>query len=67
MPEALDLGVTHIVTAEAYRPLTNEELLAKALTGRHDDVVLASKFGFMSPIVFSTGGRRTRGSQSSGR
>lgn len=45
---ALELGVTHIDTAEAYGPFTNEELIAKALRGRRDDVVLATKFGFMS-------------------
>ena len=47
---ALDLGVTHIDTAEIYGPFTNEELLARALKGRRDSVVLASKFGFISHI-----------------
>ncbi|MFF4353534.1 aldo/keto reductase [Streptomyces sp. NPDC001530] len=45
---ALDLGVTHIDTAEAYGPFLNEELVGKALKGRRDQVVLASKFGFVS-------------------
>ncbi|WP_330302623.1 MULTISPECIES: aldo/keto reductase [unclassified Streptomyces] len=45
---ALDLGVTHIDTAEAYGPFLNEELVGKALQGRRDQVVLASKFGFVS-------------------
>ncbi|MFD9193768.1 aldo/keto reductase [Streptomyces phaeochromogenes] len=45
---ALDLGVTHIDTAEVYGPFTNEEFVAKALKGRRDQVVLASKFGFIS-------------------
>jgi aryl-alcohol dehydrogenase-like predicted oxidoreductase len=45
---ALDLGVTHIDTAEVYGPYTNEELVGRALTGRRDDVVLATKFGFVS-------------------
>lgn len=45
---ALDLGVTHLDTAEAYGPWTNEELVGKAVKGRRDDVVLATKFGFLS-------------------
>jgi aryl-alcohol dehydrogenase-like predicted oxidoreductase len=45
---ALDLGVTMIDTAEAYGPYTNEELVAQAIKGRRDQVVLATKFGFMS-------------------
>ncbi|WP_420363213.1 aldo/keto reductase [Curtobacterium aetherium] len=42
---AIDLGVTLFDTAEAYGPYTNEELLAEALKGRRDDVVIATKFG----------------------
>jgi len=45
---ALDLGVTLIDTAEIYGPFTNEELLGRALKGRRDEVVLASKFGLVS-------------------
>ena len=45
---ALDLGVTLIDTAEVYGPFTNEELVGRALQGRRDDVVLATKFGFIS-------------------
>ncbi|MFC9126465.1 aldo/keto reductase [Streptomyces sp. NPDC057099] len=45
---ALDLGVTLIDTAEVYGPYTNEELVGRALKGRRDGVVLATKFGFMS-------------------
>ncbi|MHA7651671.1 aldo/keto reductase [Mycobacterium sp. ML4] len=45
---ALDLGVTLIDTAEVYGPYVNEELLARALRGRRDQVVLASKFGMIS-------------------
>jgi aryl-alcohol dehydrogenase-like predicted oxidoreductase len=45
---ALDLGVTHIDTAEVYGPFTNEELVGKALRGRRDGVVLATKFGLVS-------------------
>src|SRR5580765_5760344 len=43
---ALDLGVTFFDTAEAYGPFTNEELLARALVGKRDRVVIATKFGF---------------------
>ena len=43
---ALELGVTFLDTAEAYGPFTNEELLGRALVGRRDRVVLATKFGF---------------------
>jgi aryl-alcohol dehydrogenase-like predicted oxidoreductase len=45
---ALDLGVTHIDTAEIYGPYTNEELVGRALKGRRDGVVVATKFGFVS-------------------
>jgi len=43
---ALELGVTLFDTAEAYGPYTNEELLGRALKGRRDDAVIATKFGF---------------------
>jgi aryl-alcohol dehydrogenase-like predicted oxidoreductase len=43
---ALELGVTFFDTAEAYGPYTNEQLLARALKGRRDRVVIATKFGF---------------------
>jgi aryl-alcohol dehydrogenase-like predicted oxidoreductase len=45
---AIDLGVTLIDTAEVYGPYINEELVGRALKGRRDQVVLASKFGMMS-------------------
>src|SRR5213596_2189292 len=45
---ALDLGVTHLDTAEIYGPYTNEELVGRAIRDRRDEVVLATKFGFMS-------------------
>jgi aryl-alcohol dehydrogenase-like predicted oxidoreductase len=45
---ALDLGVTLIDTAEIYGPYTNEELVGRAIRNRRDQVVLATKFGFMS-------------------
>ncbi len=45
---ALDLGVTLIDTAEIYGPFHNEELVGKAIKGRRDEVVLATKFGMIS-------------------
>jgi aryl-alcohol dehydrogenase-like predicted oxidoreductase len=45
---AIDLGVTLIDTAEIYGPYLNEELVGKALKGRRDRVVLATKFGLVS-------------------
>lgn len=43
---AIELGVTLFDTAEVYGPFTNETLLGKALQGRRDQVVIATKFGF---------------------
>lgn len=45
---AFDLGVTFIDTAEVYGPFTNEELVGRAVKGRRDKVVVATKFGFLS-------------------
>jgi aryl-alcohol dehydrogenase-like predicted oxidoreductase len=42
---ALELGVTFLDTADMYGPFINEELVGKAIAGRRDDVVLATKFG----------------------
>ncbi|MBD5830873.1 aldo/keto reductase [Janibacter melonis] len=42
---ALDLGVTFFDTADMYGPFTNERLVGRALAGRRDEVVLATKFG----------------------
>jgi aryl-alcohol dehydrogenase-like predicted oxidoreductase len=42
---ALELGVTFFDTAEMYGPYENEKLLAKALKGRRDEAVIATKFG----------------------
>ncbi len=44
---ALELGVTLIDTADMYGPHTNEELVGRAIAGRRDDVVLATKFGIV--------------------
>jgi aryl-alcohol dehydrogenase-like predicted oxidoreductase len=43
---AIELGVSFFDTAEVYGPFRNEELLGRALAGRRDRVVLATKFGF---------------------
>jgi aryl-alcohol dehydrogenase-like predicted oxidoreductase len=43
---AIELGVTFFDTAEAYGPFTNEELLGRALKGRRDRVIVATKFGW---------------------
>jgi aryl-alcohol dehydrogenase-like predicted oxidoreductase len=45
---ALDLGVTLLDTAEVYGPYHNEELVGRAIKDRRDQVVLATKFGFIS-------------------
>ena len=52
---ALELGVNFLDTAEVYGPYLNEELLAKAIVGRRDDVVIATKFG---TILHRTDGSR---------
>ena len=43
---ALDLGIHFFDTAEVYGPFINEELLGRALEGRRQRAVLATKFGF---------------------
>ena len=45
---AFDLGVTHIDTAEIYGPFLSEELVGRAVAGRRDDIVIATKFGLVS-------------------
>jgi len=52
---ALDLGITLIDTAEVYGPYVNEELVGRALRGRRDGVVLATKFGLISHTGRSPG------------
>lgn len=46
LQRALDLGITFWDTADAYGPFKNESLLGRALRGRRDQVVVATKFGF---------------------
>jgi aryl-alcohol dehydrogenase-like predicted oxidoreductase len=45
---ALELGIDFIDTAEMYGPYTNEELVGRAIAGRRDEFVVASKFGIIS-------------------
>ena len=42
---AIELGCTFLDTADMYGPFTNERLVGKAIAGRRDEVVLATKFG----------------------
>jgi aryl-alcohol dehydrogenase-like predicted oxidoreductase len=44
---ALELGITFLDTADIYGPFTNEELVGKAIAGRRDEFVIATKFGNM--------------------
>ena len=44
---ALELGINFLDTADVYGPFTNEELVGKAIRGRRDQVVLATKFGIV--------------------
>jgi aryl-alcohol dehydrogenase-like predicted oxidoreductase len=44
---ALDLGVTFFDTSDMYGPHTNELLVGKALAGRRDEAVIATKFGIV--------------------
>jgi aryl-alcohol dehydrogenase-like predicted oxidoreductase len=58
---ALDLGVRFLDTADMYGPYTNEELVGRAIRGRRNEVVLATKFGIVrnpeNPTVRSISGR----------
>lgn len=54
---ALELGVTLLDTANVYAGGVNEELVGRAIAGRRDDVVLATKFG----IVWNDGAMGARG------
>jgi len=55
----LDLGGNFIDTADMYGPFTNEELVGRAIAGRRDQVILATKFGNER---FADGTRRINGS-----
>jgi aryl-alcohol dehydrogenase-like predicted oxidoreductase len=51
---AIELGITFLDTADMYGPFKNEELVGKALAGRRDEVVLATKFGIVRDPSDST-------------
>jgi aryl-alcohol dehydrogenase-like predicted oxidoreductase len=44
---ALELGIDFLDTSDVYGPLTNEELVGRAIKGKRDQVVLATKFGIV--------------------
>ncbi len=44
---ALDLGITFLDTSDIYGPFTNEELVGRAVAGRRDQAIVATKFGIM--------------------
>lgn len=58
---ALDLGLTFLDTADMYGPYKNEELVGRAIRGRRDEVILATKFGIVrsetDPNVRGVNGR----------
>ncbi len=45
LDQAVDIGCTFWDTADMYGPFKNELLLSKALKGRRDEIILATKFG----------------------
>ncbi len=51
---ALELGVTLLDTADMYGPHTNEELVGRAIAGRRDQVVIATKFGIERDALDAT-------------
>jgi aryl-alcohol dehydrogenase-like predicted oxidoreductase len=44
---ALELGITFLDTSDVYGPFTNEELVGRAIKGRRDQFIIATKFGIM--------------------
>ena len=61
---AIELGVTFFDTADMYGPFHNEELVGRALSGRWDQVVIATKFGLVrdpgNPSKRGVNGRSNR-------
>ena len=53
---AFDLGINFLDTSDMYGPFTNEELIAKAITGYRHQVVVATKFGIMRNSPSNDGG-----------
>src|ERR1035441_7566545 len=56
---ALELGITFLDTADMYGPFTNERLVGRAIAGRRDEVVLATKFGIERRPDGARGGIRS--------
>jgi len=59
---ALELGVTHIDTAEGYGPFHSEEIVGDAIAGRRDTVQIATKFGILKHEADGTWGMGPDGS-----
>jgi len=59
---ALDLGINFLDTADVYGPFKNEELVGRAMQGKRDQIVLATKFGIVrdpsNPASRSINGKR---------
>src|SRR3982074_1032159 len=59
---ALELGINFLDTADIYGPYKNEELVGKAIKGKRDEVVLATKFGIVrdpaNPAARGVNGKR---------
>ena len=53
---ALEFGVNFMDTSDMYGPFTNEELISKAIKGRRDEVIIATKFGIMRNTPSENGG-----------
>ena len=53
---ALELGVNFLDTSDMYGPFTNEELVGKAIKGRRNQVVVATKFGIVRSAAPASGG-----------
>ena len=60
-PRASSSGVTFLDTADMYGPFKNEELVGRAIRGRRDQVVLATKFGNVREPRRRAGGRQRHG------
>ncbi|HJV83847.1 MAG TPA: aldo/keto reductase [Noviherbaspirillum sp.] len=58
---AIDLGITFFDTADMYGPHANEELLGRAIKGKRDGLVIATKFGIVrtpeNPANYGVNGR----------
>jgi len=53
---AIESGVNFLDTSDMYGPFTNEELISKAIRGRRDQVIVATKFGIIRNSPSASGG-----------